>query len=184
MEHGSPVLLHAATLVLVVFCVLAAIDGVYIHLFKLKLHTRPASRLEHALHSLRAVLAVPGLYALFAVVSGGRLLWLGIAVFVVDQVVEWFDQLSERASRAPLGGLGSFEYILHGTLSAARAAGFALSLAARPLSAFSLTSPNIIAAMPEPDASLVWAMLPGAVALALVHLGFAMRSRGATLAAA
>jgi hypothetical protein len=121
------------------------------------------------------VLAAPGLYAVFAVVSGGRLLWFGIAVTGLGQVVEWLDMISEKQSRAPLGGLSSAEYILHLTISATRNVAFALALAARPASAFSLTSPNVVGSLDEPYRTLVWLMLPGAAGIALIHLWFAWR---------
>jgi hypothetical protein len=178
MPASSSGLLHAATLVLAVFSVLAVVDGIYIHLVRLRLHERPGSYLEHVWHTAGALLAAPGLYALFVVVSGGALLWFGIAVTVLGQVVEWLDMASEKESRAPLGGLGSFEYILHAILTATRNVAFALSLAARPSSAFSLSSPNVIGTLDEPYRTFVCCLVPGAVLIALVHLWLALRRRG------
>ena len=177
MQGVSSALLHASTLTLVAFSALATVDGVYIHLIRLRLHTRPDSRLEHVWHSVGAVLAVPGFYALFAVVSGGALLWFGIALAALGQLVEWIDMASEKASRAPLGGLGSFEYILHAILTATRNVAFALSLAARPVSAFSLSSRNIIESIDEPYATVVWMIFGGAVAMAFLHVLLAARYR-------
>lgn len=176
--HLSPeALAHAATVLLLIFATLAPIDGVYIHLVRLKLHTRPESWYEHVWHTLRAVLFVPATYALFGVVSGGALLWTGIALAVIDQAVEIVDMASEKESRASVGGLNSFEYILHGILTLLRSAAIALSLAARPASAFSLSAPNVVAQLDEPYGWLVRQLYPGAMLLAIVHLWLAYRYR-------
>ena len=82
---------------------------------------------------------------------------------------------SEKDSRASIGGLSSFEYILHGVLTLLRSAAIALSLAARPASAFSLSAPNIIAQLDEPYGWLVRQLYPGAIVLALVHIWLAVR---------
>ena len=181
MQGGSPALLHASTLALVAFSTLATVDGVYIHLIRLRLHTRPDSWLEHVWHSVGAVLAIPGFYALFAVVSGGALLWFGIALAALGQLTEWIDMASEKASRASLGGLGSCEYIIHAVLTATRNVAFALSLAARPLSAFSLSSRSVIGAIDEPYGTVVWMILGGAVAIAFLHVLLAARFRPSNL---
>lgn len=175
--HLSTALSHTATILLLVFATLAPIDGVYIHLIRLKLHTRAECWTEHVWHTVRAVLFVPATYALFGVVSGGALLWAGIAIAVIDQAVEIVDMASEKNSRASVGGLSSFEYILHGTLTLLRSAAVALSLAARPASAFSLNAPNIVAQLDEPYGWLVRQLYPGAIVLALVHIWLAVRYR-------
>jgi hypothetical protein len=168
---------HAATILLLAFAALAPIDGVYIHLIRLKLHTRPESWTEHVWHTVRTLLFFPATYALFGVVSGGVLLWAGIALAVIDQGIEIVDMASEKDSRASIGGLSSFEYILHGVLTLLRSAAIALSLAARPASAFSLSAPNIIAQLDEPYGWLVRQLYPGAIVLALVHIWLAVRHR-------
>jgi hypothetical protein len=126
---------------------------------------------------LRTLLFLPATYAVFGVVSGGTLLWAGIALAVIDQAVEIIDMASEKDSRADIGGLGSFEYILHGLLTLLRSAAIAVSLAARPAAAFSLTAPNIVAQLDEPYGWLVRQLYPGATVLALVHVWLAWRYR-------
>jgi hypothetical protein len=174
---STEALSHAATILLLVFATLAPIDGVYIHLIRLKLYARPESWPEHVWHTVRTLLFLPATYALFGVVSGGALLWAGIAIAVVDQAVEVVDMASEKDSRAGIGGLSSFEYILHGILTLLRSAAIALSLAARPAAAFSLNSPNIVAQLDEPYGWLVRQLYPGAIVLALVHIWLAIRHR-------
>ena len=174
---SSDALVHTATILLLIVAALAPVDGVYIHLIRLKLHARPESWHEHVWHTVRTGLFLPATYALFGVVSGGALLWTGIALAVIDQAVEIVDMASEKDSRASIGGLGSFEYILHGLLTLVRSAAIALSLAARPASAFSLTAPNIVAQLDEPYGWLVRQLYPGAIVLALVHVWLAWRYR-------
>jgi hypothetical protein len=176
--HLSPeALAHAAAILLLIFAVVAPIDGVYIHLIRLKLHARSESWHEHVWHTVRTVLFLPATYALFGVVSGGPLLWAGIALAVTDQAVEIVDMASEKDSRASIGGLSSFEYILHGVLTLLRSAAIALTLAARPASAFSWSAPNIVAHLDEPYGWLVRQLYPGAIVLALVHVWLAVRHR-------
>lgn len=176
--HASPeALAHAATILLLIVATLAPVDGVYIHLIRLKLHARPESWSEHVWHTLRTLLFLPATYALFGVVSGGPLLWGGIALAFIDQVVEVVDMASEKESRASVGGLSSFEYILHGMLTFLRSAAIALSLASRPLAAFSWNAPSVIAALDEPYGWLVRQLYPGAIVLALVHVWLAFRHR-------
>jgi hypothetical protein len=45
-----------AVLLLLPFAALAFVDGIWIHLVRLRLHARPQCRREHALHTARAVL--------------------------------------------------------------------------------------------------------------------------------
>ena len=46
----DPSLANAAAVLLAVFAALAAVDGLYIHLWRLRLHARPETRREHWLH--------------------------------------------------------------------------------------------------------------------------------------
>jgi hypothetical protein len=71
------------------------VDGLYLHLWRYRLHARPESRKEHWLHTFRSLL-FPGILAtLFLVPPYGVVLWLGLALLAVDQVVEILDVSSE-----------------------------------------------------------------------------------------
>ena len=113
MHEMTDTLLILSSALLLVFAALSAVDGVYIHLARLRLHAHAASWTEHVWHTGRAVLFAPILLSLFTHVTGGALLWAGIALLVVDQALELLDTTSENESRAALGGLGTFEYVLH-----------------------------------------------------------------------
>ena len=73
-------LVMAAVIVLQVFGVLSSIDGLYIHLWRLKLHQRPDSYREHLWHTARALLFAPVVVILFAMPSSGALLWVGVGL--------------------------------------------------------------------------------------------------------
>jgi hypothetical protein len=136
---------------LIVFCALSFVDGIVVHLWRERLHQRADSRLEHALHTARAVL-FPLILVLF---FGDAAPALGLALIVVDQGVEIADMAVERRSRAYSGGLRSTEYILHGTLITLRGAGVAFALVAGQSSAAVGT--------------LVHILLPGTILAAILH---------------
>lgn len=161
----------ASTVLLLVFAVLSAVDGLYLHLWRYRLHLRADSAFEHWLHTARAVL-FPGILAtLFLASPRGTVLWLGLALVAVDQAVELFDTFSERASRASLGGLSSFEYSLHVTLTTLRVAALTLALAAVPSEAWALSAWEFApVAHPAAVRSAVMLLVPGAIAVAVLHV--------------
>lgn len=134
-------LMNAATLFLILFGAVAAVDGLYLHLWKYRLYARPESRREHKLHTAQGALFVPVVFFLFYQDFGGWALWAGVLFLAVEQVVEILDVLDERDSRASLGGLSSAEYAAHVVAITARTAAVALALAAKPLSAWGLDAP-------------------------------------------
>ncbi len=174
----------AAALALLVFAALSALDGLYLHLWRYRLHAHRSSWLEHVWHTGRAILFVPVLALLFVVPSAGALLWAGIAVVIADQGLELLDVLSEKDSRAPLGGLGSFEYAFHIAITTARVTAVVLALAARPSGAWSLDAPPVLAAVSGPWATVAAGLLPGAAVVAALHVWLAVRWRPSRFGAA
>jgi hypothetical protein len=173
-------LVTASTILLLLFVVLSLVDGLYIHLWRLRLHARPESYREHLWHTGRAVLFAPAVVLVFAAPTAGLALWLGVALFALDEVVEILDVLAERASRASLGGLSSAEYAVHVVLITLRAAAVALALASRPAGAWSLDAASVVGAYPDVIATPVHQLVPGAVAAAALHVWLAWRHRPAT----
>ncbi len=167
----------AGALLLGVFAILSSIDGLYLHLWRLGLHRRPASYCEHLWHTARAVLFAPIVVILFAMPSAGVLLWVGVGLAVVDQAVGVFDALSESDSRRSLGGLGRGEYALHVVLVAVHAAATALVLAARPATAWSMSAPNMLGAWPGSVSMLLAGPIVGGIAVAALHVALAWRHR-------
>jgi hypothetical protein len=175
---ASP-LVTASTILLLLFAVLSLVDGLYIHLWRLRLHARPGSYREHLWHTARAVLFAPAVLLVFAAPTAGLALWIGVALLAVDQAVELLDVLAERASRASLGGLSSVEYAVHVVLVTLRAAAVALALASRPAGAWSLDAATVVGSYPDVIAVTVRQLVPGAVAAAVLHVWLAWRHRPA-----
>jgi hypothetical protein len=116
-----PNLETAAALLLAAFLPLAAYDGIYLHLWRYRLFARAESRREHFVHT-------------------AALLWIAVGLVAIAQLVALADLVSERDSRASLGGLSTTEYLLHVVIMSLRTASIALILAARPEGAWSLES--------------------------------------------
>ena len=172
----DPSLANAAAVLLAVFAALAAVDGLYIHLWRLRLHARPETRREHWLHTARALLFPPVLLGLFALPTSGVCLWAAITAAVLDLAAGLWDVAIERESRAQLGGLGTAEYIVHIAVSMVHSGALALVLAARPATAWSLAAPPLLdAPMPGLSAALAWNLLPGAVILGALHVWLGIR---------
>ncbi|WP_141619443.1 hypothetical protein [Myxococcus sp. AB036A] len=169
-------LVLASTILLLLFALASAVDGVYLHLWRYRLHARPESQREHWLHTARALLFPPILATLFLAPPQGAVLWVGLALVATDQVVELFDTFSERDSRAGIGGLSSFEYSLHVVLTTLRVGALALALAAIPREAWDLWSTGGPAREhPELVRSAVEFLLPGAILAAAIHVWLGCR---------
>lgn len=97
---------------LVVFVMLALFDGLYLHLIRYKLHEHKESRNEHISHTIRAILFPIILYVLYLGNSDGAF-YIGVIVIIIDILVLGADAYMEKDSRAFMGGLPRWEYILH-----------------------------------------------------------------------
>lgn len=165
---------HLAAVLLTVFALVATIDGVWLHLWKLRLHARRASYVEHVWHTASAVLFVPIVVLLFAVASSGWLLWLAMALLVGMHVVEAFDVRSERESRRALGGLSRFELSIHVAAVVSRTAAIALLLFARPAAIWSPSAALVSAELPTVVSQLGQAVALGALGIAALHVVLAV----------
>ncbi len=180
-------LMTAATVFLMIFGVVAAVDGLYLHLWKYRLYARPESRREHKLHTAQGALFVPVVFFLFYGEFGGAALWAGVLFLAFEQVVEILDVLDERDSRASLGGLSSTEYALHAVAITARTAAVALALAAKPLAAWSFDAPLMTGPGHEWASSVGLQMVVGNILVVGLHLWLMLsryQRRPAALAAA
>jgi hypothetical protein len=149
----------AASLCLLALAGLAFWDGIVVHVAQERLPCRDESRLEHGIHTGRAVL-FPFILATFFVSK--TTLAMGLGFIALDQIAEIWDMAVERKSRIHSGGLRSFEYVLHGLMITLRAAGIAFSLSARG-------SSGLDAAM-LPTATLASWLLPGSILVAVLHV--------------
>ena len=165
-----------ASILLAVYAVAGAIDGIYLHLWKYRLFAHEASRREHHLQTIHTVLFTIVVGTLYVAPSAGLLLWAGVGAFAASFVVAVLDVLEERGARASLGGLTPREYALHVGLTALNAASIALVLAARPAAAWSLDAPVLLdAALPELSRTIALNLLSGAVLTALAHVVLGLR---------
>jgi hypothetical protein len=163
-------MLIAATVLFVLHALVAMVDGAYFHLYKYKLHTRPESVVEHLTHTLRAATMAIAAFLFFVVNVGGLLLWAGIGLIALDLVVETWDVLIERRSRAGLGGLSSVEYLSHAHAILLYSASYACVLAAKPPGAFAGAAPLVLAPYPELVTWVGWAVGVGAAVSTIQHV--------------
>ncbi|PHR35009.1 MAG: hypothetical protein COA38_03495 [Fluviicola sp.] len=160
------------TILLIGFVILATIDGFYLHLFKYQLHAQADSRLEHITHTIRAFLFPAIVYTLFMKFENETFLWIGISLLIVDLIVLGIDAYSEKDSRAFMGGLPRWEYILHLFSNSFHFAAIAVLFAVR----IQLTPQGIeileISALEnfEIFEFVVNNLLPGSILLAVLHL--------------
>jgi hypothetical protein len=159
-------------LLLVVFTVIASYDGFWFHLWKLRLHTRPQSRLEHQLHTWNAIAFPVTLVPLYLADVAGLWLWLGVLLHVAVFAVESVDVAIEKDSRADLGGLSKAEACLHFAMSGLRWGYVALALGALPTEAwtaptrFSFRAPDLA----DPIGLVPWAVAIAGLPIALLHV--------------
>ena len=163
-----------STAALLVFLVLGAVDGVFLHLWRYRLYARSASRREHLYHTIAAVVFAATLPAVFLWETGGLLLWTGVMLVGADLVVSLVDMLAESSSRADLGGLSRGEYVLHMVIMTAKSSALSLALAARPEAAWAWDAAWILQPLPAFARFVGWQALPGAVAIGALHLWLCM----------
>lgn len=167
---------EAALLVLVVFTLIASIDGFYFHLFRYRLYARAECRREHLLHTWNAVLFPFTLVPVFAATVTGAWLWAAVALFAATFVIESFDVFTEGDSRRALGGLTPTEYWMHFAMSGLRWGYTALAFASVPLTAWG--APTSFAWI-VPGIDDLFSIIPPAIALvgipvAALHVALAI----------
>lgn len=99
-------------ILLISFALLAMFDGFYLHLVRYKLYLHPESRNEHITHTIRALLFPLILYFLY-LGSSDLAFYVGISLVAIDIIVLGFDAYMEKDSRAFMGGLPRWEYVIH-----------------------------------------------------------------------
>lgn len=161
-----------ATVLLAAFSVLAMFDGVYLHLMRYKLYAHAESRAEHISHTVRAALFPAILGTLYL---GGSDTWfyIGLALVALDILVLGADAYMEKDSRAFMGGLPRWEYIVHLLVNGFHFAGIAVLLIIK----LRLTA-NGVVLMHHFENVKAWGifsclatqLIPGGIALAAFHL--------------
>lgn len=107
--------MELALVLMVVLGPIAAVDGIYYHIYKMRLYRRRSARFENLTHWYRAASYGFVLWMLLHYSPAGGWFWLMAAVFAADFVDDVCDVLLEPNSRAPLGGLPRVEYLIHMT---------------------------------------------------------------------
>lgn len=125
------ILFYLATASLVFFMILATYDGFYLHIFKYQLFDRAESLFEHKTHTIRAILFPMIVGLLF--VNETSVVWfsIGLVLVVLDLIVLSIDAYCEKESRSFMGGLPSWEYMVHLFANAFHFAAILLVLALR-----------------------------------------------------
>lgn len=101
------------TFLILAFSLLAVIDGFYLHILKYQLFNHKESKFEHFTHTIRSVLFPLIVYFLLIVQNSKTAFYLGVLFVVLDIIVLAVDAFVEKDSRAFMGGLPRWEYILH-----------------------------------------------------------------------
>ena len=175
METSIELARDLAVILLVPLAGLAAVDGVYLHLWRFRLHERPECRREHRLHTARALLFPLGLVLVYGHAAAGAWIYAGAAIVLADTGLELWDCFEEPASRRLLGGLSQHEALLHVVLVTLRAASLALAFVSKPAAAWAWDAHAVLApAEPWHAAVALQLLLPGAVAVAALHVALAL----------
>jgi len=171
MEH----LIILGFVFLNLFMIVGAVDLFYFHIWKYKLHTRPASRYEHKLHMAFSFLLIPVGFLLYYKDFGGYALWAGVFFVIAALATEMLDVFSEGDSRADIGGLTTAEYSLHVAATILKVASFAFIFAAKPLAAWNLSSPILRGSYGSLGEMMAMQVMAGSFFVGLLHLALLNR---------
>ena len=166
------VLFVLSMICLVAFMVLATYDGIYLHLWKYELFNRSESLFDHKTHTIRALLFPLIVWLLFIDTSMAGFL-IGLTLVLTDLIVLGIDAYSEKDSRAFMGGLPRWEYILHLFANSLHFAAFMLLTATRiEIGNFGfIYSTKFLSSNSFETAQwLALNILPGAILLGIAHL--------------
>lgn len=162
-------LFDLSAILMLLFAALSMVDGLYLHLYRFKLHARPESRREHIIHGIRGLLLIPTLLFVLSGTTSGFLLWLGVGFVLLDVAVTVADVVEERGSRNFQGGLPPHELVLHVALTVLHLGAIVASLAARPAGAWLGTTDAHVAAAGMAEMVAVQGLLGGTVLVTLLH---------------
>lgn len=172
------ILLYLASASLVLFMLLATYDGFYLHLWKYRLFDREESLFEHKTHTIRAILFPLIVWLIFINESNFLLFITGIALVVLDIVVLAIDAYSEKESRSFMGGLPTWEYIVHLFANAFHFSAIILVLALRLNileGALVFEETQTLSTAYELFQFIAVNTIPGAIFLALLHVALMIK---------
>lgn len=158
---------------LITYSLLALFDGVFLHLYKYRLHEQKESQFEHLTHTIRAVLFTGILITLFINIEDNKLFFLGVLLVVVDMITLLIDAYAEKDSRRFMGGLPHSEYIIHLLVNGIHFASIAVFLVIK----INLDSNGITLAsnFQQVESFYIFRtvainLLPGAMLISLLHI--------------
>jgi hypothetical protein len=166
------IIYYLATACLILFMILAAYDGFFLHIFKYGLFNHNESIFEHKTHTLRAILFPFIIWSLFINESNSNLFLFGITLVVLDLVILGIDAYSEKDSRNFMGGLPKWEYIIHLFSNAFHFSAIVLVLALKIKvtgSSLMFVSEIVASSAQELFVSVSINVIPGAIVLAILH---------------
>jgi hypothetical protein len=161
-------LLPIAFALLGVAGIIGALDGFYFHLWSLRLFARQGSKLEHAVHTMRALLLPLTLWFGFAADRTTASLLVFGAVELADLAMVIWDVSIEHASRRDLGGLSRAEYLVHVVATTIHSGAIALAFASWPAAAWRFQATNVRS--PDWLTGAATAATFGAVFVAVLHV--------------
>jgi hypothetical protein len=164
LPTASVSLLVASFVAMIAAFAVGGVDGLLFHLKRFRLFAHAESRFEHALHTGRALLAIPAVIFLYLLEPTGLALYAALVAALADQILMVTDLVVEKRSRLRFGGLPHAEYMVHITANSLHAVAFALAFASVPASAWSLTADWSRSSLP---AFLQWVAV-GMVAAAVI----------------
>lgn len=161
------------SLLLISFALLGLYDGFFLHIFKYRLYEHAASKTEHLSHSIRALLFPGILYFLYFRQDNTSFFYIGINLVLADILCLGIDAYIEKDSRAFMGGLPRWEYILHLFVNGFHFAAIAVWLVIKI--AFDKNTLYLRHDFAAVEAyhffkSLVKNLLPGAVLMGVLHV--------------
>lgn len=157
---------------LVLYGILGFYDGVFLHLYKYRLHARAESKNEHISHTVRALLFPAILYFIFlnpSTLGFG----IGLAFVALDILTLTADAYMEGDSRKFMGGLPRWEYIVHLFVNGFHFAALSVFLAAKvDLSPDGMRLVTDFSHVSSYGAFqfIVQNLIPGAVIIGFLHL--------------
>jgi hypothetical protein len=166
------IIFYLATACLILFMILAAYDGFYLHIFKYRLFDHKESLFEHKAHTIRAILFPFIIWSLFINESNFDLFLFGITLVVLDLAILGIDAYSEKESRNFMGGLPKWEYIIHLFSNAFHFSAIVLVLALKiKVTESSLMFVSEIVASSAQGLFVFVSInvIPGAIVLAILH---------------
>lgn len=154
------------------FAVLGVYDGFYLHIYKYRLYEHKESKGEHLTHTVRGILFPLILYCCY-LTSSPAWFFAGLGILALDVIVTIVDAYIEKDSRAFMGGLPRWEYVIHLLVNGFHFASIAVFLVIKiRMTATGITLVNQFDHTRAYTVfiELVKYLIPGAIAIALLHI--------------